>query len=49
MPFSQTGSAELVARRQAIAHAYRADEGETVAAVVRDRPNGATSSFERRS
>src|SRR5262245_37762709 len=34
MPVPQTGSAELPARRQAIAHAYRADEVDTVAALV---------------
>ena len=34
MPVAQIGSAELAARRQAIAHAYRADEAETVAALV---------------
>src|SRR5215510_10742347 len=34
MPVPQIGSAELAARRQAIAHAYRADEAETVAALV---------------
>ena len=34
MPVPQTGSTELAARWQAIAHAYRADEGEAVAALV---------------
>src|SRR5215831_8102448 len=34
MPVPQTGSAELATRWQAIARAYRADEGEAVAALV---------------